>query len=77
MKTTSKVAVTGVMVRPPGRCRCGAELATIDASGTELRCSACSALRGRLSQATLGFITESIRLFDIPTQPIIIRRGGV
>jgi hypothetical protein len=75
-------SLVGVIVRPPGRCqRCGAELATIDA-GTEphaaaLRCQACFALRGWLSDAALGFVAAVIRRFGTPTTPIIIRRGGV
>jgi len=68
-------------VRLPGRCRCGAVLATIDvdelSAAAALRCSTCSAPRGWLSHRTLDFITDAIRHFGVPTDPIIIRRGGV
>jgi hypothetical protein len=66
----------GIVVHPPGRCSCSTELAVIDDTGTILRCSTCLALRGRLSQPTCDFITETIRLFGTPTTPITIRRGG-
>jgi len=76
------MTLEGVIVRPPGRCqRCGAELATIDAGtaphAAALRCQACFALRGWLSDATLGFVADVIRRFGTQTTPIIIRRGGV
>jgi hypothetical protein len=75
-------SLAGVIVRPPGCChRCGSELATIDIEvelhAAALRCSACSALRGWLSTTTLTFILDTIRQFGVPTDPIIIRRGGV
>ena len=75
-------SLVDITVRLPGRCRCGAELATIDVDAAELsaaaalRCSTCSAPRGWLSHRTLDFITDAIRHFGVPTDPIIIRRGG-
>jgi hypothetical protein len=68
--------LAGVRVHPPGRCRCGTELATIDAIA-QLRCASCSALRGRLHPQTFDFIAEAVRLFGNPTQPVIIRRGDI
>jgi hypothetical protein len=75
-------ATLGISVRPPGRCRCGAELATIDTDTTgqhaaALRCVECFAPRGWLSHTTFDFVTSTIRLFGAPAIPIIIRRGAI
>jgi hypothetical protein len=41
-----------------------------------LRCEACDAHRGWLSQQTYGFINETITQFGRPTTPIKVRRAA-
>jgi hypothetical protein len=64
----------GLIVRcyqkPCPDCRC---VDCLIGMGDELVCLACDRHRGRLSQRTHAFISESIRNFGRPTAPIQLR----
>src|SRR5262245_54799640 len=66
----------GLSVQLPDLCRCGSTLASIEAGRgphcAGLRC-ACGRHRGWVSGASHKFLTETVRRFGRPAQPIRIR----
>jgi hypothetical protein len=69
--------IVGTAITLPDRCRCGGNLAQIDPRALHqfvLRCRGCSRPRGVLERAAASFITEIIKRFGVPTQPITLRQ---
>jgi hypothetical protein len=74
--SVSPGVLLGLPVRLPDLCHCGSTLAAIESGRgphiAGLRC-ACGQHRGWLSRASHKFLTETVRRFGRPTQPIRIR----
>ena len=72
--------LAGLAVRLPDACRCGYDVARIGPPAgphlADLRCARCERHRGWLPRQAHRFITETIRLFGKPTEPIRIQRGS-
>ena len=72
--------LAGLNVRLPDHCRCGGDVARIGPPAgphlAELRCARCEQHRGWLPREAHRFITETIKNFGRPTEPISIRRGN-
>jgi hypothetical protein len=70
----------GLVVDLQQACKCGGYVAVIGPGKgphlASLRCEACDAHRGWLSQQTYGFINETITQFGRPTTPIKVRRAA-
>jgi hypothetical protein len=68
----------GLEVKMPHACKCGGDLARIDASaGTDhatLYCATCAARRGSLSEQTAKWIRAVARLFGAPVAISLKRR---
>jgi len=75
-ETAASDLLLGLPVQLPDLCYCGSTLATIEAGvGSHragLRC-ACGRHRGWLATAAHKFLTETVRRFGRPTEPIQIR----
>jgi hypothetical protein len=73
--------ITGIDVRLPDHCRCGASLAIIGAGAgphcASLRCEVCDTHRGWVSRDSYNFLISIIEKFGRPTEPVLIRRGEV
>jgi hypothetical protein len=66
-------SIIGLAVQMPAPCSsCGSRLANIAADHV-LQCE-CSVKRNPLSERTITFITEVVRSFGTPVDPIILRR---
>jgi hypothetical protein len=69
-------SLIGLPVQLPDPCRCGSTMAAIDvgcvAHRAGLRC-ACGRHRGWVSGVSHKFVTETVKRFGRPTQPIQIR----
>jgi hypothetical protein len=65
--------IAGLAVKLPTPCVCGSHAATIAADNV-LDC-ACGRRRNPLSERTIGFITELVRCYGAPPDPIILRRS--
>ena len=70
----------GLVVDLQQPCKCGAYVAVIGCGKgphlASLRCEACDEHRGWLSQQTHSFISETIKRFGRPTDPIRVRRAA-
>jgi hypothetical protein len=72
----------GLKVRLQGAdaCRCGYQFAIISPPTgkhrADLRCCACNAVCGALSERTASFIRSVANTFGTPTTPIILRRSA-
>ena len=68
----------GLVVDLQQQCKCGAYVVVVGAGKgphlASLRCEACDEHRGWLSQQTHSFISETIKQFGRPTEPIKVRR---
>jgi hypothetical protein len=75
-ETMEPGVLLGLPVHLADTCRCGATLASIEAGRgphhAGLRC-ACGRHRGWISGVTHKFLTETVKRFGRPTQPIQIR----
>ena len=75
-KTAASDVLLGLAVELPDHCHCGSTLAAIEAGVgphcAGLRC-ACGRHRGWLATAAHKFLTETVRRFGRPTEPIQIR----
>jgi len=73
-KTAAPDVLLGLPVQLADTCRCGAMVASIEAGcgPHHLRC-ACGLHRGWVSGVTYKFLTETVKRFGRPTQPIQIR----
>jgi hypothetical protein len=70
----------GLVVDLQTQCKCGGYVAVIGAGKgphlASLRCEACDAHRGWLSQQTYSFVNETIKRFGRTTEPIKVRRAA-
>jgi hypothetical protein len=75
-ETTAPGVLLGLPVHLADTCRCGETLASIEAGHgphhAGLRC-ACGRHRGWVSGVTHTFLTETVKRFGRPTEPIRIR----
>ena len=75
-KTAASDLLLGLPVELPDLCHCGSILAAIEAGAgphhAGLRC-ACGRHRGWVSTAAYNFLTETVKWFGRPTEPIQIR----
>jgi hypothetical protein len=76
---TARDPVLGLTARLQKPCRCGSTLATIGAGkgphAVALYCEQCAVHRGWASHETHRFLTEIIKNFGLPTEPVTIKFG--
>jgi hypothetical protein len=67
----------GLLAQLPKPCRCGAELATIGPGkamhAASLICCECQKHRGWIGGVTHKSLTETVKKFGRPTEPIVLR----
>jgi hypothetical protein len=71
--------IIGVLVQPDDGCSCGEQVAVVEAPvpphAGSLVCCSCGKHRGWLPERARDFITETIKQFGRPTEPVAYRRS--